>query len=650
MRHWFLHSTGYDGGFGMSIPGDITMLAQHPSPSGPAVVPPRLLAHVLLNTVEDCTGIGLKDDRANVPNQLIGNGIAFIRQGLVLDEFRDAESWYDIGVQRTLRASQVVMPDGTHLEYALDYNRAFVFQIDALAGLLANFGRRPEWLRQLQDKSDGTVRMHAALLMPSGVLPSVGNLEYTLRGTRQLMDRWQHQRALAGLADVYEAVYDSSYTTGIRPAFSSIFLPYSGYSTLRSGWDDEALYLFMRSSRPGSGHRHADNNGLHVSAYGRHLLVDGGPPAYGTGGMPEQQRMDNLWFEEKEGYTGSSFSSCTVVVDGLSQKKPGKPDPAQGYGTTVGTRWLTTEIFDFTEGVYRADYRSEDPVSDQDLERLIAEYGRDALGDMIEALERMKRAGKREVDGVHHRQVFFVKELALWIVTDRVYGGEEYTQIWNYPPPHEGENPANFICPGFHPGQVRADEEAKAIRTIDPRGPNIILRHFMAGPIRYEMKYGERYPHRGWFAFKKGAERVPNVQMQASWSGAAPLVTVLKPLRKRHDDDAYEALDTEAVSGFRMTQDGRTLTFLVGRDDQELTAGPIAVVGEALLTVADDVRTVGVVLGCTAMRVDGHPFEPGHPGFQFEVEDSRLRRVEPVIVPAAFRWVATAKGLAPSYD
>jgi len=660
--YWFTRSIGYDAGSGMILPQQIAHMIKHAPEGKQTIIPPRALVHVLLMTVEEATGIGLKDDRSNVPNQLIGNGIALVKQGLALSEFRDAPAWLEVGVRRVLRASGTVMRDGTDLEYSINYNANFVHKVDQLNALFSQVDDRPEWLQTLNLKSERLVSMYSALVMPSGAFPSIGNQSYEDRRPRESLRKWL-PRGIPGFASIYHAVHgpdetqESDAEPASAPAFTSVALPYGGYYVQRSGWDDDDLYLFMKSSRPGSGHRHADNNGIQLSAYGRHLLVDCAAPPYGPRFLPEHQKEDNDWFgEDGVGYSGSSFSACTVVVDGSNQRKPAKAKPALGYQTTGGTRWLASERLDFMEGRFEDGYISEPGLTDAQMEQLISGFGHERLAYMVERNETLRRAGVREVDAVHDRQVLFVKDFEFWIVTDRVDGGERRSQIWNYPPPHEGENSPNFICPGFSPGQVRADEVSKSISTIDPRGANVHLHHFMDGPVEYEMKFGEKYPHRGWFSFGIGGEKVPAVEMHASWSGDAPLVTVIKPTPGRAEAATYTDLSSGPVAGFIREEGTGKATYLTARTPTRLQAGGLVTRAEALMVVEDAGSETmrGLILGCQSVTASADTVLLPNAGeiadFVFEWSGGDFRIVEPLVVPQSFSWEQTPDGVVPLYD
>jgi len=660
--YWFSRSIGFDGGFGMVVPQQIAHMTKHPPEGKRTLIAPKTLAHALLMTAEETTGIGLKDDRSNVPNQVIGNGIALVKQGLALNEFEDAEAWLAVGVARVIQASGTVMEDGTDLEYSINYNANFVNKVDELNALYPVVEERPDWLQGLSRKSERLISMYSALVMPSGAFPSIGNQSYEDKRPRETLRNWL-PRGVPGFAAIYHAVHgvdetgkDGDGSVGqVAPAFTSVALPFGGYYVQRSGWGDDDLYLFMKSSRPGSGHRHADNNGIQLAAYGRHLLVDCAAPPYGQQFLPEHQKEDNEWFGEDDGYAGSSFSACTVVVDGCNQKKPAKAQPDHGYQTTAGTRWLASEYFDFTEGVFDDGYASEPGLTDEQMQQLIEGFGRDRLAYMIERNDRLQQTGVREADGVHHRQVLFVRDHEFWIVTDQVEGGEEFSQIWNYPPPHEGENSPNFICPGFAPGQVRADEASKVITTIDPRGPNIHLHHFMDGPLRYERKFGEKYPHRGWFSFGIGGEKVPAVEMHATWSGDAPLVTVIRPTPGRKDQAVYADLSNGPVSGFSREEGSGKATYLTASSPTRLSVRGLAAEAEAMLVVEDDQsETVrGLILGCRSVTDQNNSvlLNTGDAtDFVFEWSGDGFRVVQSLVVPRDFSWEQTPAGIVPVYD
>ena len=248
--------------------------------------------------------------------------------------------------------------------------------------------------------------------------------------------------------------------------------------------------------------------------------------------------------------------------------------------------------------------------------------------------------------------MLFVKQLGVWIVTDRMQsdGEREYSQIWNYPPPDEGENSANFICPGFGPRQVRGDERSKIISTIDPRGPNVFLHHFTMADMSYDQKFGEKYPHRGWFSFGIGGEKVPAVEMHATWRGQTPLVTVIAPRRNRLDEGTYEDLSDGSRSGLRMSKGNVTLTYLAGRAVVKLKTASVEARAEAVLLLESGDAATGVALNCDMLRVNGVKRKIKKRDFEFRADDGGdIRLVEEVIIPSTFDWIETGEGIQPSY-
>ena len=316
--------------------------------------------------------------------------------------------------------------------------------------------------------------------------------------------------------------------------------------------------------------------------------------------------------------------------------------------TTIGSRWHSSSRFDLTEGEFADGYRSDKPLTEEKIEELVVGYGRGALEKMIEKNKTLRRDLK-EVDARHHRQIMFIKEAGFWIVTDRIEGGSRYTQIWNLPPPHEGENRDNYICPGFSPGQVRFDEDEKWLQTIDPRDANVALRHFIDSPLSYELKFGEKYPFRGWFSFGIGGEKVPSVEVHASWSGSAPLVTAIIPLQDRTDRGQYRSLCDGTISGFGRIADGRTVTYLTAPLPMPLTAGPVSTKqAEALLVVQENADISGVVLGGENVRLGRHPLVDGD--FEFVQSPGRAAKTKSIGRPTSFTWINDNGGVRPEYN
>jgi len=394
------------------------------------------------------------------------------------------------------------------------------------------------------------------------------------------------------------------------PPFTSVAFPYSGYYALRNGWDMTSLYLWLIGSRKGSGHCKENINGIAVTAYGRDLIVDGGPPPYTPQFLPESQR--DAYHEIRE-YFGekSSRTSNTVLVDMQSQRRHLVPGPRRAYQTPIPSRWHTSDALDLAESRYEDGYGKG--------------------GWASEAAIKVK----------HSRQVLFLRRHALWLVVDRLTGDgkpHEYQQQWHFPPPHFQWN---VHSPGFLDEQVLTDGEAHVIRTADPDGPNIVLRHFSPSPIDYRRYFGHKDPWLGWFARGIGGERIPSVDVHACWRSSEDTIVVTALVPSPDDQDLVQqatnlsrADGTVAGCRLRLTS-GTDVTWLAARALAPLQIGGLAATAEGLLLVKTPAEaSMGIALGVQTISLAGQAQTPAPPDFEFTVERGALRIVSAIEYPA----------------
>ncbi len=116
----------------------------------------------------------------------------------------------------------------------------------------------------------------------------------------------------------------------LAPETPSQRFGWSGLYAMRTGWDEEALYLFFTAGPYGIMHSHQDHLSFEVSGYGKHLIVEPGVTPYGR---IEQRKI-----------LGASMAHNTLSVDGLGQhRKHVEPDGPSG------DPWFTCPAFDFVE-------------------------------------------------------------------------------------------------------------------------------------------------------------------------------------------------------------------------------------------------------------------------------------------------------------
>ncbi len=130
---------------------------------------------------------------------------------------------------------------------------------------------------------------------------------------------------------------------GEPPAYTSVALPYSGLSFMRTGWGKDDLWCFMDAGDFGRGHQHEDKLNVLLFAYGKELLPDAGNYAYDT--------------SEMRRYVLDTRSHNTALVDDLGQNRRGcyswRSEPLDGY---AGMKWHFSHAVDCVEGEYNQGY------------------------------------------------------------------------------------------------------------------------------------------------------------------------------------------------------------------------------------------------------------------------------------------------------
>jgi hypothetical protein len=536
--------------------------------------------------------------------------------------FPEADGMKDVarkaGEAMTEHLTEGFHKDGGMLEQSFNYNVVEAERLRQLGRLLR--GDPPPWLPLLADRLRGFDRLVVGVSTPMRELPVVGN------NTSNPPAAWTGEDVRRRWFDRRSSESRRIDTTGL--GFASVAFPYSGFYAMRHDWAWDSPYLFMTNARPTRGHKAMDNLALEVHAYGRPLLVRGGPPPYGLKFLPEDRRGEAPQIEEYFDEL-SSFKVNTVIVDGHSQARAGASVTA-AYDDPVSGRWHASPAFDLVDGRYGLGYGPPGDSSAVDM------------------------------SVTHQRRVIHVRELACWVVSDAMLSPSdkehEYTQIWKFPPFRDASDGANNPICGFTPKQVTVGDGS--IRTTDPNGPNLWLYQFSNRPLEYAKHVGETNPYRGWYARFIG-DLVPAVDMHATWRARGPSVvaTLLWPTPggapppiKSFVDGGVEA--AQHAVGFSATlKNGSTLAFAESAlGPRRLEAAGIRITGEILLVTRQGRLTSGLAIGCTEWTDGRYTIRPSEPDFEFLCRaDGGFDVVAPILVPRGFHWIDNGQGPLPDY-
>ncbi len=524
-------------------------------------------------------------------------------------------------------AGRVIHRDGGALEqcfgYSIGYASEFVHQVE----LFERYGSQGNWMDEFRRLAPICANFWDQIQTPQGFLPCVGNSKYGDEAPRK-----SHPQ-------------------------KSTYFPFSGYAGLRTpGVPEDQLFMMFANSRRSVGHMSPNTGSIHVTAYGRDLIVPGGSPSYGL--TPAEHKAEEKAFDNYAG-EHSSYKNSTVIVNELSQATYNRGRYgdmlASAPDVPVPARWISSSSFDFIESQWVGYDRRQNNTFYAPVEEYIS-------------------------DIAHQRQVVFVKPAGLWLVVDLMRYSPEikgpdamqaqlpaklspspytFTQIWNFAPPRNEERHHY----GFSDEQVKIDETGRQVYTDDPSGANLELLHFSGKPLEYKKYFGhkDKKQYLGWIVDGKGVPGTPRVDLHTNWQQnredlvagrVMPLVTVIAPSRDAQSVIATSKPRVEQdglVSGCELTlQDGKTITFLASEAPAQLKAGELVAHAEMLILVGSPGEEIqrGIILGCTGLHI-GNRYDAWRPvetpDFEFTFDGEALTVLRAITIPSGQPVVLTSE-------
>ena len=360
------------------------------------------------------------------------NGLYHV--GTLFPEFKEAKYWRETAAKCLYKEMDTqVYPDGAQRELAPGYHgvslRNFVgaYRIAKLNGL-----DLPE---DYVKRFERMYETYMNITSPTGEAPAVND------------SYWRDARhALSQGLQFFPERKDFQYiaTTGregIKPDFTSIFMPYAGWYSMRSGWDTRALYAFFDVGPFGMAHQHEDKLSFILYAYGNRLITEGGIYAYD----------ESQWRK----YILSARAHNVVRIDGLDQHRKGvKRFTAQN--TPLENRWTTNPTYDFAEGIYNEGFGL-----------------------------------KRQLKITQTRSILFIKpnkqkEVSYWIVIDVMTPSDEKQHVYD-------------TWFHFNTGNAKIIPEWNAAVSTDPKSANMLIAPLSSQKPALEIVTGQEQPEvQGW--------------------------------------------------------------------------------------------------------------------------------------------------------
>ncbi|NQT12494.1 MAG: alginate lyase family protein, partial [Planctomycetes bacterium] len=400
--------------------------------------------------------------------------------GAYFPELKQAEDFRRFGMRGVeLAADDEFYPDGLSKELCPGYHggsRGAIVRIIQSAELMG-YAPRPTLEAAMKKSFD----VYAAIATPLLGLPQFGDTWGTGdvgRAFQTARGRWD---------DPVHEWFATAGNQGSPPKFTSTRLPWSGFYTMRSGWDKRGLYLCFDAGPVGLGHFHEDFSNFECYAFGERLISDVGVNSYTV----------NKWHN----YCYSSLAHNVVIVDGLSQARAAFPaEHPRVVERPRASDWHSDSVFDLAFGVLDAPWV--------------------AYSDWVGPSNRFGRASAVEL-ATCRRDICFVKD-SYWIISDRLTA--------------EGEHSYEQL---FH---LRPDRTAKVLGkrtagTSNGARPNVVL--IQADDVPAEIIVGREEPPQGWVAVGHGEmEPAPCISFRQRATGGAIYDTVVLPLDVGRKADA----------------------------------------------------------------------------------------------------------------
>jgi|GEM_PF-6450696 len=435
--------------------------------------------------------IGLRATRASSNNRSIDMySEPFFLAGLAFPEFAPARYYIRERIRTVeLFPTVTMMPDGSDIENEVGYNRVYLLSAARTRDTLLKLPsiRPPEvnakWFADLEDNFARRLKFLLFMKINNGwtLYPSYYRVTNDFTGPDPL-GLSASPRALLDpvMQPVIAKLFGGEDGQGAEPAFRSVSWPYAGNYLIRSGWDKDAQQLYMQSPRPYSTATWKNANDIQLFAFGQPLLTY---HTEGYGYVRRGYKGDGVVSEWEEGFrrhlvekyknpemhglyqwefTPVFVDECPQIGDeaykALPESVRNDPTPMYGRGTAMAyqtplqNRWHESPRFTFCEGEYSGPFAKVD--------------------------------ASRVINGVsHRRQILFCREAGVWLVWDRLNGDapHHYRVEWKFAQPFESSQRQQI--PGFAPGDIRAEEQGRTLRTAKKGTANLTIAMQSASPL-----------------------------------------------------------------------------------------------------------------------------------------------------------------------
>jgi heparan-sulfate lyase len=237
---------------------------------------PSVLAAFLANVLTHADYLAGRDFSGGNWGLIEANGL--LHMAVDFPQFKDAALWRDKALRHfESEIHRQVRADGLQQEQCLGYHQVCT-RLFAHAGHLTRLSAGRPFPPQYYAKLDSMFEAMIKLLMPDGSNAQFGDDHGQFDLARGMLQKDQSEGAQRAAAQYIV----TGGKEGRPPSRTAFALPESGFFSLRSAWDPQALCLVLKCGPDGGFHSHPDNNSFELFAHGRRLMPDSGSYVYGV--------------------------------------------------------------------------------------------------------------------------------------------------------------------------------------------------------------------------------------------------------------------------------------------------------------------------------------------------------------------------------
>jgi hypothetical protein len=198
---------------------------------------------------------------------------------LVFPEFKESQEWLAIALRRMKEhLGRDFLEDGGHSERApRNYTLATYMAFRNLYYLLTAYHAGDDLAAEIRHRMGNTIDWWITMLAPTGEIPAINDSHRGVFPAFILQDGAEFFRKPYVYGVLKNLLGAGSKNESLAfPSFTSLHMPASGFTVMRTDWTSSALYMNLNYGKFAGFHTHNDMLDFEIYAYGKALAIDAG--------------------------------------------------------------------------------------------------------------------------------------------------------------------------------------------------------------------------------------------------------------------------------------------------------------------------------------------------------------------------------------